>query len=79
MAVTTRIYDRSKIQEFLEMACAKIGADRFSILTLLELEKAIRVHDLKRELPGKTLLREEIHTFRSKKWPAHRKPSWERR
>lgn len=60
-------HDRAAIVALLDKVLAKIGAEQFSGMRLLELEKLIRTHDP--HLPGKTVLREIINSYRSAKWP----------
>lgn len=62
-------YDMDGIQKFLAQVLSEIGPERFSSLRLMELEKLVRSYDKVRELPGKTLLREAIHKFRTARWP----------
>jgi hypothetical protein len=62
-------YDISKIDHLLEKVRGAIGDDRFASLPLMQLEKVIRGHDLNAALPGKTLLRQRIHAYRSARWP----------
>ena len=66
----TKKYDSKPIQEFIERVRLKVGDDDFTTLRLIQLEKVIRTYDKERSLPGKTRLREEIHSFRKARWPA---------
>jgi hypothetical protein len=63
-------YDMKSIETLLERVRSEIGDDRFSTLRVMELEKVIRGYDKAHELPGKTLLRATIHSFRMARWPA---------
>lgn len=63
-------HDRAAILRHVEKLLEEIGPDEFSSLKLLKLEKMLRERDLGKELPGKTLLREVIHSFRVARWPA---------
>ena len=62
-------YNTSQISAALDQVLSEIGADRFSSMRLLELEKLVRTNDREGRLPGKTLLRATIHSYRSAKWP----------
>lgn len=62
-------YDVKSIEALLERVHSEIGDDRFSSMRLMELEKVIRSYDKNKELPGKTLLRATIHSFRRARWP----------
>lgn len=64
-------HDRAAIVLLLDRILSEIGAERFSGLRLLELEKVARAYD--RDLPGKTVLREVINAYRTAKWP-HTQP-----
>jgi len=63
-------YNRAEIHKFLENALTEIGSESFANLKLLALEKRLRALDKNRELPGKTVLREAINTFRAARWPS---------
>lgn len=63
-------HDRNTIEKLLEKVLAEIGADRFSTMRLLPLEKLVRTYDP--NLPGKTLLREVINGFRGSRWESCR-------
>jgi hypothetical protein len=62
-------YSREEINAVLEKTLAEIGAEKFSGMRLLALEKLIRSRDTNQRLPGKTLLREAINKFRVVRWP----------
>lgn len=64
-----RQYDLQRIHSLLETVLSDIGPERFSAMRIMELEKVIRSYDKGGELPGKTLLREAIHKFRTPRWP----------
>jgi hypothetical protein len=64
-----RSYDQSKIEVLLERVLADIGPARFSEMRLLHLERLVRTYDPGHELPGKTVLRAAINTFRTARWP----------
>ena len=59
---------RARVAEILEKVLTDIGPERFSGMKLLDLERTIRTYDLANELPGKTVLRELIHSFRRARW-----------
>ncbi len=63
-------YDLSKVNETLDKVLDAIGADRFSAMRLLELEKLVRTYETSGDLPAKTLLRAAINKYRSAKWPS---------
>jgi hypothetical protein len=62
-------YSRGEISAVLEKTLADIGAEQFSGMRLMQLEKLIRSRDTSHRLPGKTLLREVINNFRTARWP----------
>ena len=62
-------YDAAELEKVLERVLSEIGADRFSHLKLLELERVVRLKDPDGRLPGKTLLRAAINQFREARWP----------
>lgn len=62
-----RRWRREEIVKLLERVLTDIGADRFSGMRLMQLEKLVRTYD--QALPGKTLLREVINSFRAARWP----------
>ena len=64
----TPVVNRARATELLDKVLAEIGPDRFSAMKLLDLERTLRTHDLANELPGKTVLREMIHSFRKARW-----------
>lgn len=61
-----RRHNRAEIEQLLEKVLAEIGPERFSSMKLLQLEMLARTHDS--NLPGKTVLREVINSFRSARW-----------
>ena len=61
--------DRGQINALLDKMLAEVGAQTFSSMKLLQLEAAIRRQNPTVALPGKTVLRECINTFRSTRWP----------
>ena len=62
-------YSRDEINAVLDKVLSEVGAEKFSAMRLLELEKLIRSRDASQRLPGKTLLREAINKFRAARWP----------
>ena len=60
-------HDRVAISALLEKILTDIGPERFSGMRLMQLEKLVRTYDA--GLPGKTVLREVINTFRTARWP----------
>jgi hypothetical protein len=65
----TSLYDRSRIEAMLTQILAEIGAERFSGMKLLELEKMIRAREPSDALPARTQLRAAINSFRAARWP----------
>jgi len=62
-------YDLKSIEDMLERVRSSIGDGEFSAMRIMELEKVVRSYDQAHELPGKTLLRASIHSFRKARWP----------
>ena len=65
-----RQYDMDSIHALLARVLSEIGPERFSAMKLMELERVVRIHYTSHKLPGKTLLREAIHKFRTQRWPS---------
>lgn len=65
-------HDRAAIQTLLDKVLEDVGPVRFSGMRLLQLEKLVRTYQS--NLPGKTVLREVINSYRAAKWP-HTQPS----
>jgi len=61
-------YDNGEISALLAKVLEEIGPERFAGLKLLELERLIRKHDPDHRLPGRTLLRASINSFRVARW-----------
>lgn len=66
----TAKYSVSEIDAFIEKVHATEGDGAFQSMRLMELETLLRKHDKTGILPGKTLMRERINAYRSKRWPA---------
>ena len=69
-------YDRKDIEKLLEKVLADIGPERFSGMKLLHLENLVRTYQP--DLPGKTLVREVINSFRSARWESCRPKKMDR-
>jgi hypothetical protein len=61
-------YDYGKIDGVLMAKMNEIGAERFSKMKVVELERQIRAGS-QDALPGRSQLRTAIHAFRVKRWP----------
>lgn len=64
-----RTYDLARISSLLDQVRADLGDEQFAAMKLLELEKVARAYDPHHELPGKTLLRAQIHAYRAARRP----------
>ncbi|MGA7308554.1 MAG: hypothetical protein WBX05_06345 [Pseudolabrys sp.] len=62
-------HNREEINALLQNTLAEIGPEKFSGMRLVVLEKLIRSRYASQRLPGKTILREIINSFRSARWP----------
>lgn len=64
-----RKYDVASVDAFIAQVHEAVGDAPFRDLGLMALEALVRSHDASRRMPGKTLLRERLNAYRSKRWP----------
>lgn len=70
MEFDMRKYSRPEILAFIASVHDKVGDVPFTSLRLMALETLVRTHDKLRALPGKTVLREALNEYRTKRWPS---------
>jgi len=61
-------YDYNEVERILNETLTSLGPERFSTMKVTELEKVVRTRAGTMALPGRSQLRDAIHTFRTARW-----------